>query len=64
MLMEIYDIKVLQNDPKELGRIVSNLQYVLNNCNVKRLVDFLQTLRDDLVVGIETDYVDAMYRDE
>lgn len=43
--MEIYDIKVLQNDPKELGRIVSNLQYVLNNCNVKRLVDFLQTLR-------------------
>lgn len=64
MLMEIYDIKVLQNDPKELRRIVSNLQYVLNNCNVKRLVDFLQTLRDDLVVGIETDYVDAMYRDE
>ena len=28
------------------------------------LTTFLQTLRDDLVVGVETDYVDAMYRDE
>ena len=64
MRTDIYDIKVLQNDPNEVARIVGNLHFVLNNCNLGRLVDFLQTLRDDLVVGVETDYVDAMYRDE
>lgn len=64
MKTDIYDIKVLQNNPKELARIVGDLRYVLNNCNLGRLVDFLNTLRDDLVVGVETDYVDAMYRDE
>ena len=64
MTTEIYDIRVLQNDPKELARIVSKLHFVLNNCNLGRLSDFLKTLRDDLIVGVETDYVDAMYRDE
>lgn len=64
MTTEIYNISVLQNDPKELDRIVSKLHFVLNNCNLGRLSEFLKTLRDDLVVGVETDYVDAMYRDE
>lgn len=64
MITEIYDIRVLQNDLTELARVVSRLHFVLNNCSLGRLTDFLKTLRDDLIVGIETDYVDAMYRDE
>ncbi len=64
MKTEIHDIKVLQNNPNELLHILGDLRYVLNNCNWKRLTAFLNTLRDDLLVGVETDYVDAMYRDE
>ena len=64
MKTDIYDIKVLQSDRSVLARVVGNLHFVLNNCNLGRLSEFLNTLRDDLLVGVETDYVDAMYRDE
>lgn len=64
MNVEIYHIKTLKNDVRMLEKILQNLHYVLNKCNVNRIIDFLGTLRDDLVVGVESEYVDAMYRDE
>ena len=64
MKTTIYDIKTLQTDGKTLANVLSELRFVLNKCNVNRLLSFLNTLRDDLMVGVETDYVDAMYRDE
>lgn len=64
MNTEIYDIKVLKADKNVLKTILSRLDFVLSQCNLSRLEDFIETLRDDLVVGVETMYVDAMYRDE
>ena len=64
MKVEVYNIKTLCQDKDILARVLSNLHFVLRKCDIGRLYSYLQSLRDDLVVGIESEYVDAMYRDE
>lgn len=44
MNVEIYHIKTLKNDVRTLEKILQNLHYVLNKCNVNRIIDFLGTL--------------------
>lgn len=65
-MIEIYNISQLQNDKILLESIL--LKVGLHKENVKSpcsmLGCLLNTLRDDLVVAIEYDYVDSMFRDE
>ena len=64
MKVEIYQIRTLLNDPQELKKVLENLHFVLGKIALPRIIDFLSKLRDDLMVGIESEYVDAFYRDE
>lgn len=64
-MIEIIDIKELQNNIINVNNILGKLP--INTTAQKPaicLLDLLNTLRDDLVVTIEYDYVDATYRDE
>lgn len=64
MNVEIYKIQTLLNDPQELKNIFAHLHFVLGKIDIARVVDYLGELRDDLMVGVESEYVDAFYRDE
>lgn len=60
----IYNIVDLQKELPKLQTALASLCFPMGQVNLTTLQKFLQTLRDDLVVAIETEYVDAMYRDE
>lgn len=64
MKTEIYLLRDIQTDDAKLKAILSYLNTDVSHFDIQRLKDFLLTLRDDLLVSVETDYVDAMYRDE
>lgn len=64
-MIEIIDIKQLQENLPEIQRILTKLGVVSASANSSyRLKDLLDTLRDNLIVSVEYEYVDAMYRDE
>lgn len=64
-MIEILNIRQLQGSLPEIQRILTKLGVVSASANSSyRLMDLLDTLRDDLVVSVEYEYVDAMYRDE
>lgn len=63
-MVEIVSIELLLNEPKEVTRILSLTHTPLAPQSRVRLLTFLQSLRNDLTVVIEYDYVDATYRDE
>lgn len=64
MKTEIFLLRDIQTDDAKLKAVLSNLNSDVSHFDIQRLKDFLLTLRDDLLVSAETDYVDAMYRDE
>lgn len=64
MNTEIHLLKDLQTDDSKIIAVLSILNSDVSHFDIQRLKDFLLTLRDDLIISVETDYVDAMYRDE
>lgn len=61
-------IKLLQKDTKELDALVdemrvTGLSSVETKAIKKLIISFLKTMRDDLYVVVEPDYVDRVYRD-
>lgn len=65
-MIEILNIKTLQDDNKLIGEILNKLNICSMSIksSILNLSNLLHTLRDDLIVAIEYEYVDAMYRDE
>ena len=64
MKTDIFLLRDIQTDDAKLIAILSNLNSDVSHFDIQRLKDFLLTMREDLLVSVETDYVDAMYRDE
>lgn len=64
MNKSIYNIVDFQSDLTKLESALVSLRFPTGQAKLDALQKFLNTLRDDLVVGVETEYVDAMYRDE
>ena len=59
---------ILHNRDGEQDIIIDNLHLIHENAEIRasvfpKIKDFLETLRDELTVVIETDYVDKVYRD-
>lgn len=59
---------ILCNADNEQDVIIDNLHLIHENAEIRssffpKIKSFLQTLRDELTVVIETDYVDKVYRD-
>ena len=65
-MIEIFNIKDLQDNDKLIDGILKkmNICSMSMGSSISNLSNLLHTLRDDLVVAIEYEYVDAMYRDE
>jgi len=64
-MTEILAIKQLQGNQHEICKILDQLHGAsVTARSVHRLQELIDTLRDDLIVTIEYDYVDATYRDE
>lgn len=64
MKTEIYLLNDILANDAIINDILSNMNSDVCHFDIQRLKEFLMTLRDDLLVSVETDYVDAMYRDE
>lgn len=63
-MIEIYNIRSLQSDVNIVEKLLQKINSTTDPVPHNRLSSLLSTLRDDLIVTVEYDYVDATFRDE
>lgn len=70
LVMETYisTVKSFLNKEEIVDVVINNLQLIHDNTVIKdhvfrRVANFLEELRNDLTIVVETDYVDKSFRD-